>query len=159
EGPLADVRRPAPLLREADRRRDVRGEVLLHGPVLRGSAHDLPDQEDRAMTRRTLLAFGTAALLATGCEQLTPLDRKLTSFDLTLLSPVRPPEKRRLLAATPTTGVDLSGCPDYVKDASGTTVIRVNFMAKAIDNRGKLMEDFEGLATVKVVPGDVDSAF
>lgn len=110
----------------------------------------------RAYVPRLAIAV---AIGAAGCEEPISLDRRLSSFEVTLFSPVGTPENRCVLAGTPTVGIDLTGCPEYVRDASGSTVIRLGFEARAIDNRGELLETYDSLATVRMVPGKVDPAF
>jgi hypothetical protein len=98
-------------------------------------------------------------LLCPACKETIEGDRRLSSFEITLFSPVGTPENRCILAGTPTVAVDLTGCPEYVNDAAGNTVIRVSFEARAIDNDGNLYETFNSLASVSMVPGKVESAF
>lgn len=111
------------------------------------------------MRRALLLALGAAFVAASSCRQDVELERTLSSFEVRLLSPVGSPEHRCILPGTPTTGVDLTGCPSYERDAAGATVARVEFEARAIDNRGDLLDTFDGFANVSVVPGRVESAF
>jgi hypothetical protein len=112
-----------------------------------------------APARLALAPLLLLLVLLAACEQKVPLTRALSSFQVKLLSKTGSSDKRCLLAATPTAGVDLSGCPDYIKDASGTTVIKVEFQATAMDNKGGVLDTYDNLATVKVVPGNVDPAF
>lgn len=107
--------------------------------------------------KRLLLALATLSVAS--CEERVELARELSSFEVTLSSPVGSPERRCLLPGTSTTGVDLSGCPTYLREASGDTAVRLEFTARALDNRGELLESFNGLASVRVVPGKILPGF
>ncbi|MBI2378730.1 MAG: hypothetical protein HYV07_32345 [Deltaproteobacteria bacterium] len=102
----------------------------------------------------TLLGIATF-----GCQEVVTNERKLSSFEVRLEGVVGTPENRCLLPGTPTVGIDLSGCPRYERDAAGATVLRLAFEARAIDTNGELFEELNDLATIKVVPGRVESAF
>ncbi|MCK6545153.1 hypothetical protein L6R52_04740 [Myxococcota bacterium] len=104
------------------------------------------------------LLFASAGVVA-GCEELIRTERKLSSFEVTLFSPVGTPEARCILAGTPTTGLDLSGCPRYFRDPSGATIIEVELEARAIDNFGDLYEEYNSLATLSVKPGKVEPGY
>ncbi len=108
---------------------------------------------------RLAIAIGAALLVASGCKEETSLERRLSSFEITLLGPVGSIANRCPLPGTPTAAFDLTGCPTYGKDAAGKTVARVEYTARAIDNRGELLEDYDGRAKVRVVPGKVEAAF
>lgn len=100
-----------------------------------------------------------ASLAAGGCKEVVELERQLSSFEITITTPAGSPDRRCLLPGSSTTGVDLSGCPIYEHDAAGNTVARVNFVARAVDNRGALLETYDSIATVAIVPGRVEPAF
>jgi hypothetical protein len=121
------------------------------------------------MNTRAHLSLLLFAFTGTACKDTASLARRLSSFEVRICKSGiaecdnttgrGSPAHRCLLANTPTTGVDLSGCPDYIKDASGTTIIRLDFEASAIDDEGKLLDNYNALATVKMVPGSVDPAY
>ncbi len=101
-----------------------------------------------------ILALGSA-----GCEEKLPAERRLSSFEVRLESPVGAPNLRCPLPGTPTSAFDLTGCPVYDVDASGRTVAKVQISARAIDNFGEFYPDFTGVAAVKVVPGKIVGGF
>jgi hypothetical protein len=103
----------------------------------------------------TLLGLSVLAACTTKGE----IERRLSSFEVTLLSPVGTPNYRCPLPGTPTAAFNLTGCPRYEYDSSERTVARIGYSAKAIDNFGNLFEDYNGLASVEVVPGKVEAAF
>src|SRR5262245_61912211 len=109
------------------------------------------------MNAKRIIAL--SLLAAAGCKDTHELERRLESFEVTITSPVGTPERRCLLPGSSTAGVDLSGCPTYERDASGATIARINFVARAIDNFGELYEGFNSVAVVKVVPGKIEPAF
>ena len=111
------------------------------------------------MRRAAVLAAAMGLVLAFACEDKNVLDRQLSSFEVTLLSPVGGPDNRCPLPGTPTAAFDLTGCPSYGKDAAGRTVAQVDFIVRAVDNRGDLLEDYDGRASVRVVPGKVEASF
>ncbi|MFO0728693.1 MAG: hypothetical protein U1E65_33255 [Myxococcota bacterium] len=109
------------------------------------------------MSPRLWLVFGAFSLVA--CQEKATLDRKLQSFEVTLTSPVGTPDHRCPLPGTPTVSADLRGCPTYLHDSAGNTIAKVGITAKAIANDGSLLDDYESIASVRVVPGQVDPAF
>lgn len=111
------------------------------------------------MKRRILWSVAVAGCAAASCQDTVEMERSLSSFEVTLFSPVGTPEHRCILAGTPTASVDLTGCPEYVRDAAGGTVIRVAFEARAIDNEGNLLETYNSLTSVSMVPGKVEAGF
>lgn len=111
---------------------------------------------------RLALASILAGVIIVGsgaCEDRTALQRQLASFEVTITSPTGSDERRCPLPGTPTKTFDLTGCPTYTRDSSGRTVVKVQFEARAIDNRGEFYPEFNGLASVRIVPGEVEAAF
>ena len=111
----------------------------------------------RATFAALTMMIGAATWIA--CEETVALERRLSSFEVRLLGPAGSPTKRCLLPGTPTAGFDLTGCPMYERDSGGRTVGRVAIEVRAIDNKGQFMPDYEGIASVRVVPGRVEAAF
>lgn len=104
--------------------------------------------------------YASVALgLLSACKETAELPRKLSSFEVTLTSPVGTPDHRCPLPGTPTTTADLTGCPVYLRDSAGKTVAKVGITARAIDNQGQLLETYNSVASLRVVPGQVDPAF
>jgi hypothetical protein len=93
------------------------------------------------------------------CEQYVERARTLSSFEVTITSAVGAPDRRCLLPGSSTAGIDLSGCPTYLRTAAGVTIAKVDFTARAIDDQGQLFDGFNGLASVRVVPGNVQPGF
>lgn len=110
------------------------------------------------MTGWRLIAV-PALLLAIACEDRVEQERELASFEVRLLTPTGANDRRCILPGTPTTGIDLAGCPIYERDASGRTVATVEFEALAIDNHGELLETYNSIASVRVVPGTIVAGF
>ncbi len=108
---------------------------------------------------RSRLFLAAIALTAAACSEERTLPRTLSSFEVTLTSSVGTPGRRCLLPGTPTTGADLTGCPTYVTDSLGNTVAKVSYTARAVDQKGELLETYNSEAIVRVLPGNVDGAF
>lgn len=99
------------------------------------------------------------SLAAGSCVENIDTGRYLSSFEVTLLSPVGTPDYRCPLPGTPTAAFNLTGCPRYEYDSSERTVARLGFSARAIDNYGNLFDEYSNIASIEVVPGKVEAAF
>jgi hypothetical protein len=107
----------------------------------------------RSARRAGLVVAAAASIAAIGCEQFVERDRRLSSFEVKLTTPVGSPDRRCPLPGTPTVGVDLTGCPTYRRTAAGTTEAVVGISATALDEDGNVYETYNSVAEVRVQPG------
>jgi hypothetical protein len=105
---------------------------------------------------KRLLCAGLALGLLAGCTKNIALERALSSFEITIMSPVGSTGHRCVLPGSSTAGADLSGCPSYAKDPDGVSVVELEFVARALDNEGQLLETYDSLASLSVVPGSIE---